>query len=60
MKVKGALVPPAVVTVTFRAPRAAAPSMTNVALSDVLLVTVTLVTVTPEPLTATVVASATK
>jgi hypothetical protein len=60
VKVTGALVPAGVVNVTLRAPSAAAPSITNVALSDVLFMTVTSVTVTPEPLTATVVAPATK
>ena len=60
VKIAGALVPAGVVTVTLRAPSAAAPSTTKVALNDVLLVTATSVTATPEPLTATVVAPATK
>jgi hypothetical protein len=54
------LVPPAVVTVTVRAPSVAAASMTKLAVSDVALVTLTLPTVTPPPLTVTVVAPATK
>jgi len=60
VKIAGALVPAAVVTVTLRAPSAAAVSTAKVALSDVLLATATLATATPEPLTATVVAPATK
>jgi hypothetical protein len=60
VKFAGALVPAGVVTVTLRAPSAAALSMTKAALSDVLLVTATSVTATPEPLTATVVAPAMK
>jgi hypothetical protein len=60
VNVMGALVPAGVVTVTFRAPSAAFPSTTKLALRDVPLVTTTPVTVMPEPLTATVVLSATK
>ena len=47
-------------TVTVRAPAAAAGSITKLAVSDVLLPTTTLVTVTPPPLTFTVVAPTTK
>lgn len=54
------LVPPAVVTVTLRAPVAAATSTVNVAVSEVPLVTLTLLTVTALPLTLTVVAPAWK
>jgi len=54
------LAPDDVVTVTLRAPSAAAASTTKPALSEVLLVTVTLVAVTPAPLTVTVVAPTTK
>ena len=50
------LVPPGVVTVTVRAPTAAAASITKLAVSDVVLPTTTELTVTPAPLTATVVA----
>src|SRR4051794_13631539 len=60
MKDTAALVPPAVVTVTFRAPGAAAASSTKLAVSDVVLLTATVVTVTPLPLTFTVVAPTTK
>ena len=60
VKVCGPLVPPAVVTVTVRAPVAAAGSSTKLAVSDVLLPTTTLLTVTPAPLTVTVVAPTTK
>ena len=56
VKVCPPLVPPAVVTVTVRAPAAAAGSITKLAVSDVVLPTTTLLTVTPAPLTATVVA----
>ncbi len=55
MKVCAPLVPAAVVTVTVRAPAAAAGSITKLAVSDVLLPTTTLVTVTPLPLRFTVV-----
>jgi hypothetical protein len=55
VNVTGALVPPAVMTVTWRAPEAAPGSIANVALSAVLLATLTPVTVMPVPLTATVV-----
>ena len=47
---------PGVVTVTVRAPTAAAASITKLAVSDVVLPTTTELTVTPAPLTATVVA----
>ena len=60
MKVCAPLVPPAVVTVTVRAPVAAAGSSTKLAVSDVVLPTTTVLTVTPAPLTATVVAPTTK
>ena len=60
MKVCAPLVPPAVMTVTVRAPSAAVRSSTKLAVSDVLLPTMTLATVTPAPLTATVVAPTTK
>ena len=60
VKIRGPLVPMAVVTVTVREPSAAAGSITKLAVSDVLLLTVTLVTVAPLPPTATVVAPATK
>ena len=55
VKVCPPLVPPAVVTVTERAPVAAAASITKVAVSEVPLPTTMLLTVTPVPLTATVV-----
>ena len=51
--------PPAVVTVTVRAPVAAVASITKFAVSDVPLPTTTVLAVTPVPLTATV-APATK
>jgi hypothetical protein len=54
VKVCAPLVPPAVVTVTSRAPSAVVPPMTKLAVIDVLLTTVTLSTVTPPPLTAMV------
>ena len=60
VKVCAPLVPAAVVTVTERAPAAAAGSSTKLAVSDVLLPTTTVLTVTPAPLTATVVAPTTK
>ena len=60
MKVCAPLVPAAVVTVTVRAPVAAAGSSTKLAVSDVALPTTTLVTVTPPPPTFTVVAPTTK
>jgi hypothetical protein len=56
----GALVPPAVVIVTVRAPGAAAASMTKLVVSDVALCTVVALAVTPDPLIAIVVAPATK
>src|SRR5262245_15690607 len=60
--VKGSpgLVPPAVVTVTVRAPAVAAAAITKLAVNDVLLATLTLLTVTPPPETFTVVAPTTK
>ena len=60
MKVCAPLVPPAVVTVTVRAPTAAAGSSTTLAVSDVGLTTTTLVAVASAPLTFTTVAPATK
>ena len=57
VKVCAPLVPPAVVTVTVRAPAAAAGSSTKLAVSDVVLPTTTVLTVTPAPLTVTVVAA---
>jgi hypothetical protein len=60
MNITGPLVPFAVVTVTFRTPKAADALITSVAVSDVGLVTLTDVAVTPVPLVATVVAPATK
>ena len=60
VKIRGPLVPVAVVTVTVRSPSAAAASSTTVAVSDVVLLTTTLVTVAPLPPTATVVAPTTK
>ena len=60
VKESGALVPPAVVTVTFRAPTAAAASSVKLAVSDVALPTTTVLTVTPVPATVTVVAPTTK
>ena len=61
LTVKGCapLVPAAVVTVTFRAPTAAAASSTKLVVKDVGLVTLTVLTVTPAP-PVTVVAPATK
>jgi len=56
----GALVPPAVVIVTVRAPGAAAASMTKLVVSDVALCTVVPLAVTPDPLIAIVVAPTTK
>jgi hypothetical protein len=56
VKVTAPLVPPAVLTVTLRAPVAAVALITSVAVSDVPLVTFTEVPVTPAPLIATVVA----
>jgi hypothetical protein len=53
------VVPPVVVTVTVRPPRAASLAAVNLAVSDVVLVRATSLTVTPAPLTATV-APATK
>ena len=49
------LVPPAVVTVTFRAPAAAVLPIAKFAVIEVPLTTLTLLTVTFEPLTAIVV-----
>ena len=60
MKVCAPLVPPAVVTVTVRAPSAAAAASTKLAVSDVLLPTTTVLTVTPLPLMFTAVAPTTK
>ncbi|HTE47192.1 MAG TPA: hypothetical protein VK636_18225 [Gemmatimonadaceae bacterium] len=54
MKFCAVLVPPAVVTVTLRAPAVAAAPMTRLVVSDVALATVTVPTVTPVPDTATV------
>src|SRR5690606_35584017 len=51
------VVPPAVVTVTLRAPGLASASTLNAAVMDVALVTVTLSTVTQVPVTATVAPS---
>jgi hypothetical protein len=53
-KVTALVVPPAVVTVTFRFPVVAAASIMKLVVSCVPLVTVTVPTVTPVPLTATV------
>ena len=61
MKVCVPLVPPAVVTVTVRAPKANGDHIDHkLAISDVALITVTLVTLTSPPTTATVVASTIK
>ena len=56
----GALVPPAVVTVTLLWPIAAAESIVNVAVADAALATTTLLTATPPPLTVTLVEPTTK
>lgn len=60
MKASAPLVPPAVVTVTLRAPAAAPLAIVNVVVSDVVLAVVTVPTVTPTPSTLTVVAPAAK
>ena len=52
------LVPPAVMTLTPRAPRAASLAIAKLAMRDVELSTLTPLTVTPVPLTRTVVAPA--
>src|SRR5262249_34238026 len=59
-KVTAPLVPPAVVTVTFRAPGAAFAAIVKLVVKCCVSVTVTEPTVTPLPLTATVVAPITK
>lgn len=56
VNVLAAVVPPAVVTVTFRSPSAAELPTTKSAVRDVPLETLTLLTVMFDPLTATVVA----
>ena len=60
VKVWGSLVPPGVVTVTVRGPKAAAGPIAKLAVSDVVLPTSTLMTVTPPPPTTTAVAPTTK
>lgn len=55
VKVFAPVVPPAVVTVTFRSPNAAEPPISKSAVSEVPLLTLTFLTVTFDPLTATVV-----
>ena len=60
LKGTAALVPPAVVTVTLRAPNVAATSTVNLAVMLVELETAKLLGVTPLPSTFTVVAPATK
>ena len=54
VKVRAAVVPPAVVTVTLREPVLAAAAMVKVALIRVAFTMATLLTLTPDPLTATV------
>jgi hypothetical protein len=53
VNVLAVVVPPDVVTVTLRAPVAAAVPIVNVAVMRVALATTTLLTATPDPLTAT-------
>ena len=60
MKVCGALVPAAVVTVTVWAPVVARAAIAMSTVSDVALLTITLLAVTPPLLTVTVVAPITK